>query len=634
MRNHLLPLFRLALVVLLSFIFSNCEQDEVSSDTDEITKQHNRVQINTNNEVSKSAIDFIKTKTNNSFAVTHYKGKVFLSEATSNAKNTNLGTVDTSKEIVVLNETNTKHTFKVIDNDNDSNTYTNLIVVETETTTYEYFIKYTVNEGVTIHDEEGNLDFSQFRGRIETFNSEGDLIGDVLIEDGSISTQTGQFAPCPDEPIDDTTTPNDPPSNDGATSSSSNSAGIDGSDTGSTSSPIDNTENGGWFASSDSDDCGLQWSYAQCGCGGTANGHAPSGPDCCQGSPLTITDCNGNLVTQGRDSNTNTMFKRDPTDPCDDGAVGVILDETIIRSILNCINGLSLSMNDNTTIDPEIAQQNNLTATDWMEISNFLDENYCSEDAQQEVIDNLINEYDDYKILNELEGKALCVYNKLKSTSSGFKNAIKKFDGDFPVAHLKLESTILGGTAKGLTVPPANCTLEINSPDYVITVQVNSSNNQYGHPQRPNLLIAKTIIHEVIHAEMFRKLLSLAKQGHLDFSGQSAEQQTNYMISIRGNFPGVYDYMRRYNNWQHQQMATHYRETIARILQEFSTGNKVPDNEQPLQLYMDLSWEGLIYENGTNAIQSWMQLTQVERDRIESVISNYITNNINETCTE
>ena len=30
---------------------------------------------------------------------------------------------------------------------------------------------------------------------------------------------------------------------------------------------------------------------------------------------------------------------------------------------------------------------------------------------------------------NELEGKALCVYNKLKSSSAGFKNAIKKFDG-------------------------------------------------------------------------------------------------------------------------------------------------------------------------------------------------------------
>lgn len=44
------------------------------------------------------------------------------------------------------------------------------------------------------------------------------------------------------------------------------------------------------------------------------------------------------------------------------------------------------------------------------------------------------------QIINELEEKALCVYNKLKALSFGFKNSIKKFDGEFPVAHLKFEA--------------------------------------------------------------------------------------------------------------------------------------------------------------------------------------------------
>ena len=166
---------------------------------------------------------------------------------------------------------------------------------------------------------------------------------------------------------------------------------------------------------------------------------------------------------------------------------------------------------------------------------------------------------DDYQIINELTGKALCVYNKLKSSSTGFKNAVKKFEPQFPVAHLKFDMGDTG-TARGITIPPDNGTLEDGSPDYVITIRINNNNTNSGVTKRPNLLVAKTIAHEVLHAEMFRKMLSLAKQGHLDFTGWTAEEQTSYIISIKENFPGIYDYYRRHKNWQHAQMATHYRE--------------------------------------------------------------------------
>lgn len=77
-------------------------------------------------------------------------------------------------------------------------------------------------------------------------------------------------------------------------------------------------------------------------------------------------------------------------------------------------------------------------------------------------------------------------------------------------------------------------------------------------------------------------------------------------------------------------MATHYRDALARILQEYETGSVVPDNQQPAQLYLDLSWEGLRYPN----IYTWTSLPQTERDRIDNVISDYISSNQNETCTE
>jgi hypothetical protein len=47
--------------------------------------------------------------------------------------------------------------------------------------------------------------------------------------------------------------------------------------------------------------------------------------------------------------------------------------------------------------------------------------------------------YDAFKITNELG--ALCVYNKLNSSSSGFADAIKKFDPEFPVSHLNFKSS-------------------------------------------------------------------------------------------------------------------------------------------------------------------------------------------------
>ena len=53
--------------------------------------------------------------------------------------------------------------------------------------------------------------------------------------------------------------------------------------------------------------------------------------------------------------------------------------------------------------------------------------------GQIEIIDSEIEtnnkadiDYDDI-IINALEGKALCVYNKLMASGTGFKNAIKKF---------------------------------------------------------------------------------------------------------------------------------------------------------------------------------------------------------------
>ena len=120
-----------------------------------------------------------------------------------------------------------------------------------------------------------------------------------------------------------------------------------------------------------------------------------------------------------------------------------------------------------------------------------------------------------------------------------------------------------------------------NSPDYMITIVLNNNRSSEGVDYRPNLMNAKTIAHEVIHAEMYRKLLSV-----LDNGGNIAGVSRQDVLDKIGDYPGIYYYFRRHKNWQHQQMATHYRETIAGMLQEFDTGVAVPNNQQPQQIYI------------------------------------------------
>ena len=69
-------------------------------------------------------------------------------------------------------------------------------------------------------------------------------------------------------------------------------------------------------------------------------------------------------------------------------------------------------------------------------------------------------------------------------------------------------------------------------------------------------------------------------------------------------------------------MATHYRDVIADALMEY-------DNfSHSRGFYMDIAWEGLRYSN----IPAWSNLSQSEKERINDVISNYISKNSSENC--
>lgn len=209
-----------------------------------------------------------------------------------------------------------------------------------------------------------------------------------------------------------------------------------------------------------------------------------------------------------------------------------------------------------------------------------------------------------YQVFDLLEGRVKCIYDRLMVSTAIFKNAIQKFDGEFPVSHLKLTmNNNLPQDVFAVTIPPT---------DYLTEIQFDE--NKFG--MLSDLGKATVFAHEIIHAEIFRKMLSAAQTGNLD-NNMSAQQQINYVNSMKDNFPGLYDYYyKRYKpTWNHEMMANHYRGTIADIIQRF-------DNSRlPRATYEAVAWLGLGKLDANTTTLAWDNLSTEEKNRIRTLIN-------------
>ncbi len=109
------------------------------------------------------------------------------------------------------------------------------------------------------------------------------------------------------------------------------------------------------------------------------------------------------------------------------------------------------------------------------------------------------------------------VYTQLGKAPK-FQNYIQNFDGNFSVANLKLTAS---------DQLPNNINAETSAPDnYLVTISFNTNNLN-----RPALSIARTFIHELILAEIFRKLLSVS-------GGPSVSFTQSQLIDLKIVIPG------------------------------------------------------------------------------------------------
>ena len=181
------------------------------------------------------------------------------------------------------------------------------------------------------------------------------------------------------------------------------------------------------------------------------------------------------------------------------------------------------------------------------------------------------------------------IYNKIK-TAANFKQYLQNFEPTFSVAHLMFDigpNQISNAIAE--TTEPQNYWIKI------------TFNQDKDFANMPKVLIAYTFMHEMIHAEMLRKLLSISStpQGNIDWNLVKSYNTSH-------NYPGLFDYYIRFmhgnTNYQHEAMGAHYVNIMVNFLKQVY-GTHYTNTE-----YETIVWMGL---QGTTA---WNLLPQSKKD--------------------
>ncbi|MBR9913261.1 MAG: hypothetical protein GYB32_00305 [Algicola sp.] len=307
-------------------------QKEVFEDS-ETSQQENfnsNIRINVGNDVTSDVVNYLNFKTNHTLHVTLKKDRIALSDNPITSRESSMGTVDTSKEIVVYNDSNAKHILSIIGND-DPNSLINIVIVMSEDQQYEYFLKYLFDDKPTLTDS-NTIDMSVFSGSIETYDDQGQLVGTTFVNHGIFTEINGESSPCNDEePFD----PVDEDPNVDSTDTSGGGEGYGGNDY---QSSTDDTGGGSWI------DGGPDWQpctltntiYMPCPVQemtGDTSEEPHNASDCGAGvgsSYIYIWDCDGSVNRQMSEA-------RISENPCD-GPVAVLVNlDAMLTDIENCL---------------------------------------------------------------------------------------------------------------------------------------------------------------------------------------------------------------------------------------------------------------------------------------------------------
>ena len=139
----------------------------------------------------------------------------------------------------------------------------------------------------------------------------------------------------------------------------------------------------------------------------------------------------------------------------------------------------------------------------------------------------------------------------------------------------------------------------------IITITLNSNRKRMGRSQ---LSFARTMLHEMIHAELIRKVVEAGGYNHLQNFANSYQGDDPFMMIWE--YYNTYDKYTSAGNpgWQHEYMADYYVDFIAQGLRvlhfslstrgfiDYKTGTTLPFSDNPWvwdDFFTALAWVGL-----------------------------------------
>ena len=220
-------------------------------------------------------------------------------------------------------------------------------------------------------------------------------------------------------------------------------------------------------------------------------------------------------------------------------------------------------------------------------------------------INEKVDEIDDSKLVDP---KIKCLNDNLTSDGNSFvKNILKNFQGDTDI-DIKIESV---KKVYGPSGEEANAT---TSPvkDNVITIKIGVDRSN----ERPALGVVRTLIHEYIHADMFRKL----------YNGSDLHKNPNFYETYN-----KYKKEKFKATPQHNTMAELYVTEMKNALKNFHKNvlvgdyNYLTNRQNPINdnYYEALAWQGL-NKVGVET-EAYKKLPTAKKDSMKASLAQFNT---------
>ncbi|WP_059027057.1 hypothetical protein [Gabonibacter massiliensis] len=208
-----------------------------------------------------------------------------------------------------------------------------------------------------------------------------------------------------------------------------------------------------------------------------------------------------------------------------------------------------------------------------------------------------------------------CIYTKVNSKSETFKKLIEHFIEENSIAHLRWKLEGMPQNINGELISEMN--------HYWFTIILNEINLM----NSPPLMVAKTIIHEAIHAKIYAQLLSLKSHNPGSISDKDFIELGKALDNQ--SFPTLcYFYKKYYYNAtaHHQYMSEYFVDIIAKALHEI-------DPNTNISTCRSIAWQGLTHfqdlkDNKLVLVESegWKKISKEKRETLNELYLNYLEN--------